>query len=74
MNIALRAFIQPVDAPLSARISRARESFSSMFDAGELDALPEDTRCALRGLELFLATASDDAKILEDELWLELHP
>lgn len=72
MNIALRAFIQPTDAPLSDRIRRARESFSSMFDAGELDPLPEDTRCALRGLELFLAAASDDAAILEEELWAEL--
>lgn len=73
MNIALRAFIHPLDAPLSERIKRVRESFSGMFDAGELDPLPEDTRCALRGLELFLATASDDAAILEDELWHELH-
>jgi hypothetical protein len=51
--------------PLSKRLHTALEQLSAMFEAGELDALEGDTRCALRGLELFLLGAAEDAEELE---------
>ena len=51
--------------PLSQRLHTAREQLSAMFEAGELDPLDGDTRCLLRGLELFLQGASEDAEELE---------
>ena len=52
--------------PLSARLKISREQLSAMFAAGELDPLPDDTRCLLRGLELFLLEAEADAFVLEN--------
>ena len=58
--------IHDLALPLSQKNATAREQLSAMFAAGEFDALPNDTRYALRGLELFLLGASQDAFDLEN--------
>lgn len=57
-----------IPQPLSCKLRRAREQFSGMFNGGELDLLPQETRFILRGLELFLLEAEKDAFELENNV------
>jgi hypothetical protein len=52
--------------PLSGRLKISREQLSAMFEAGELSLLPDDTRWLLRGLQLFLLEAEEEAFVLEN--------
>jgi hypothetical protein len=51
--------------PLSTRLRASREQIGHMFDAGELNSLPADTRLYLRGLQMFLLDTEWDALLLE---------
>jgi hypothetical protein len=45
-------------APLVTQLSLASQQLRGMLDAGELDALPSDTRMQIVGLSIFLAGAA----------------
>jgi hypothetical protein len=46
------------DAPLVTQLRTASQQLRGMLDAGELDALPSDTRMQIVGLSIFLAGAA----------------
>lgn len=61
MNLAM----YDMDLPLSGRLQTAREQLSGLFAAGCLKGVEDETRFCLRGLEMFLLGASQDAFDLE---------
>ena len=54
------------DRELHDRLRIASHQLAAMYQAGELDALPIDTRCSLSALALMLLNCSSDAFDLEN--------
>ena len=51
--------------PLSRQLDTAARQLSAMHNAGELAALPDDTRVTLAALALFLMGAADRVRDME---------
>jgi len=54
-------FILTNEGTLATRLQTASQQLGAMFAAGELNALDVDTRLQLRGLQIFLVGAAEDA-------------